>query len=92
MLTIKQLKEMKPNTIFAKGEIVDSPDGININNSGKQLRWVAVRGGIHDWAIYCHLAEKEYEWIKDWGDKVHSEQNIKKLVPCDDEAFKMYRY
>ena len=92
MLTLEKLKEMKPDTIFAKGEIVDSPDGINMTNSGKMLKWIVIRGGIHDWAIYCHLAEKDYEWIKDYGDKVHSKENIKKLVSCDDEAFKMYRY
>lgn len=33
-----------------------------------------------------------FDWIVNYGDKVHSEENIKKLCPCDDEAFKMYRY
>lgn len=92
MLTLKQLKEMEPDTIFAKGEIIDSPDGINMENTGKQLRWVACRGGIHDWAIYCHLADKDWDFIKTQGNKVIREKNIKKLIPCDDEAFKMYRY
>ena len=78
--------------IFAKGEIIDSPDGINMMNSGKQLKWVAVRGYIHDWAIYCHLADCSYKYIRDFGDKVHSKETIRKIVPCDDEAFKMYRH
>ena len=92
MLTLKKLKEIKSGTIFAKGEIVDSPYGINMANTGALLKWVAVRGGIHDWAIYCQLAHNSYEYIRSQGDKVHSEENIKKLVPCDDEVFKMYRH
>ncbi len=60
--------------------------------SGKLLRWVAVRGGIHDWCIYCHYADKSVEWIKAQGDKVCIERNIKSCVPCDDESFAMYRY
>jgi len=92
MLTIKQLKEMKPG-IFLKGEVIDSPNGINMENSGRQLKWVAVRGGIHDWAIYCYLADGySYEYVRDYGSKVISEENIKRVVPCDNESFKMYRY
>ena len=64
ILTLQDLKNMKPNTIFARGESIDSPEGINMTNSGKILRWLAVRGGIHDWAIYCHFADKSYEWIR----------------------------
>ena len=92
MLTLKQLEVMEPNTIFAKGEIVDSPDGINATNGGGQLRWVACRGGIHDWAVYCGKTNKDWKWIQYWGDKVTGEENIRKVVPCEDEAFNMYRY
>lgn len=92
MLTLKQLKEMKPETIFDRGVSEDSPDGINMTNSGRPLRWVAVRGGIHDWAIYCHWATSDWNYIRRCGDKVTGETNIKKLVPCKDDAFQMYRY
>ena len=91
ILTIKKLKEMKPG-IFAQGITIDNPDGCNMSNSGKQLRWVAVRGDIHDWAIYCHYSDKDWEWIKRSGDKVCSKENIRKLVPCSKLAFEMYRY
>ena len=92
MITLEELKEMEPNTIFADGLAVDSPIGINMTNSGQNLRWIAIRGGIWDWAIYCHTADKSLEWIKKSGDKVHNENTVKKLVPCDKEAFEMYRH
>ena len=90
MLTLEKLKEMKPG-IFATGTANDEPNGFFMANTSKQLRWVAVRGNIHDWAIYCHFVDKDTEWIKRQGDKVSQEKHIKELVPCDDEAFKMYR-
>ncbi|MBC8527305.1 MAG: hypothetical protein H8D22_10735 [Candidatus Cloacimonetes bacterium] len=89
-LTLKQLEEMKSLTVFAKGETVDSPDGINMTNSGKPLRWIAVRGHISDWAIYCSWSDKSWEWIKSYGAKIASEISIKRLVPCEDDAFQMY--
>ena len=95
MLTLKILKDMPPYTVFARGEIEDSPKGINMANTGKIIKWVAKRGRIHDWAIYCdnpYTPFGNYDTILKMGDKVTGEQNIKKLVECDDEAFEMYRY
>ena len=92
MLTIKQLKAMKPNTIFAKGEtaVEDYWDTLK----EMQVRWIAVRGGIHDWAIYYNLVNdnKSDEEIRNYGDKMRNEKSIKKCIPCDDEAFNMYRH
>lgn len=83
---------MEPHSIFASGYANDAPGGINMLNSGRRLRWVAVRGGIHDWAIYCGLATNTDGYIRDVGDKIHNEMTIRSLVPCTDEAFKMYRH
>lgn len=91
-LTLQELKDMESDSIFATGVVQDSPEGINMTNSGRDLRWVACRGGIHDWAIYIQDASWPPQQVKQTGDKVTSEHNIKKLVPCDDEAFGMYRY
>ena len=91
MLTLNDLKEMPPNTIFASGITIDGPEGVNMTGSGKELKWVAVRGGIHDWAIYIHFSNN-LEYVKNFGDKVHRESHIRMLVPCDDEAFEMYRH
>jgi len=94
MLTVQDLKEMKPGTVFASGEVENSPEGIYMTNSdiGRKLLWLAKRGGIHDWAIYIHWADNGMEYVKERGDKVKSRSNIKKLVPCDDSAFAMYRF
>jgi len=90
-LTIERLRVMKPG-IFASGFTVDSPEGVNMARTGKRLRWVAVCGHAEDWAIYVGLADEDRETVRDVGDKVTSESNLRKLVPCDDRAFKMYRY
>jgi len=92
MLTLNQLKNMRPETIFANGAAPDNQYGINMSNSGIELKWLAIRGGIHDWAIYCHTSDKDLSWIKRHGDKVHSDHHIKQLVECDKESFKMYRH
>lgn len=52
MLTLQELKDMDPDTIFATGTTTDDSAGINMTGSGRELRWVACRGGIWDWAIY----------------------------------------
>jgi len=92
MLTLKKLKAMKPHEVIASGTVSDNPTGINMTNSGKLLKWVAVRGVIYDWAIYCLWADYSEDYIKRRGDKVHMEEHIKKLVPCSKLAFEMYRH
>jgi hypothetical protein len=92
LLTLEKLKEIKKHSIFATGTAIDNELGLFMTGSGRELRWVAVTGEINDWCIYCHFAEHDIEWIKRQGDKVCMERNIKMCVPCDDEAFKKYRY
>ena len=89
-LTLQKLKDMEPG-IFASGIVMDNADGINLAGTGQELRWVATRGGIHDWAIYAHTIDHSEQWIKESGDKVRNRANVQKLVPCDDEALAMYR-
>ena len=82
---------MKPRTIFEykAGE-----------NEERTFMWVAVRGGIHDWAIYTSLNAAPFgdiwsghkEEIAQYGQKLFDRKKIIELVPCDDEAFAMYRY
>jgi len=92
MLTRQMLEAMPEGTIFATGVMLDNADGLFMTGSGKELRWVAVRGRIADWAIYCHFADKSVEWIRHLGDKVHDNRNILRCVTCDDTALACYRY
>lgn len=94
MLTRKQLQDMPIDSVFAHGIIENSEDGLFMtnNNIGRKLLWVAKRGGIDDWAIYVHWADKGIDFVRDRGDKITRESYIKKLVPCDAEAFARYRY
>jgi len=119
MLTLQQLKEMKPHTIFASGiGSIEHPwfndakkisQGGNLEEDGKttKVKWVAIRGFYHDWAIYhsldANLEHSDYldgfshllatdEQIANSGAKLREEEDIKRFVSCDDDAFKMYRY
>lgn len=112
-LTLDALKAMEPHTIFASGEgLIEHPwfndATVTLEPDGRstRVRWVAVRGGIHDWAIYhsldanfvsapylddpCHL-EVDDARIARHGAKVHSERTIRAWVPCTDEALGWYR-
>jgi hypothetical protein len=92
VLTLEDLKAFEPHAIFAKGERL-----VNYGNSYHWQKWVAVRGGIWDWAIYAmdsrYDALVNWDWgrIKTNGDKIHSRTEIKELVSCDDESLAMYR-
>lgn len=92
MPTLEKLKSMPAHTIFATGILIDIDDDLFMGRSGKELKWVAIRGEINDWCIYIHFVDKSIEWIRDYGNKIYNEENIKKCVECDKEAFKRYRY
>ena len=77
------------------------------NSKYRLVKWAAIRGGIHDWAIYhsmdsnlcdheyfdcdCHLVQT-WERIVDEGAKLRDKRDIRAWVPCDDEAYSMYRF
>lgn len=83
-LTIKKLKTMNAGW-FAIG-IGTYPELEEI-----EIKWVAVRGGIHDWCIYYDKPEKTKEEIAAFGFKIHDRELIQRLVPADKEAINMYR-
>jgi len=85
VLTLQILKDLRPGTIFAVGVTTYSP----IYRG--EIRWIAKRGNIHDWTIYYHHSDHSVDFIERHGDKVYTDENIRHLVPCDDEALAMYR-
>ena len=93
-LTLQMLKDMKPK-VFAKGEILNkelpTPMVRPSESPDLNLCWVAKRGGYWDWTIYLCKQELGYKYALAHGDKTFSENNIRLLVPCDDEAYKMFR-
>ena len=99
ILGLALLKAMPPRTIFATGVLPNSPDGLYMVSGEKYrdwpLRWVACRGEIHDWSIYAMWEDDcagVLSRVHDRGDKLMSEENIRRCVPCDDAALAMYRY
>ena len=91
-LTKEEFDQIGHSEIFATGVLPNSPEGIFMSDEKGKLRWVAVKGGGNDWTIYCHWVDYTKEWIKQHGDKVTTEEYIKRCIPCDDEVFKLYRY
>lgn len=85
---------MQPGVVFVSGVIENSPEGIYMTDSdiGRNLVWAAKVGWAHDWVIYCYWESAGLDYALSNGDTVCSESNIRKLVPCDEEAFKRYRY
>ena len=93
VLTEKILDEMSPGTVIAQGEAEDSPAGLNMMGSGRQLRWIAIRGeGTADWAIFAHYRIYTYGEVSQYGDKVCDHVNITRVIPCTNGALARYRF
>ena len=91
-LTLEQFKAIPFGEVFAKGEIPNSPEGIFMNRDGGMLKWVAKKGGIHDWAVYVYWDNVSFTYVRDYGDKVQGKEYITKVVPCTDEVYELYRH
>jgi hypothetical protein len=92
MITLEQFNMFEHSDVFASGVLPNSPDGIFMTRDGGNLRWVAKKGVINDWSIYCYWEDKSINWITINGDKLYSEQYIKKCINCSEEVLKLYRY
>jgi len=90
-LTLEQFKNLPDGEIFSTGLLPNSPEGIFMTNSGGELRWVAVKGYGNDWTVYTHWSYNSIEWIKSHGDKIHTEEYIRRCVYCTDEVFALWR-
>jgi len=92
MITEEVFDTIGANQEFATGYTIDSPEGANMSNSGRVLRWVAVKGYGNDFAVYIGLATQPDFYIRNNGDKVNDIHNLKKLLSCSDEVWKKYRH
>jgi hypothetical protein len=91
-LTKELFEQLPKGEVFATGFLPNSPEGIFMNRDGGILRWVAKNGWGNDWAVYCHWSDRSIDWIRDRGDKVLTEEYIRRCVPCTNEVFKLYRF
>ena len=78
-------------TMFGAGITMDEPGGLNMTGSGQLLFWAAVKGGANDWSLYCSTVP-DTNHIRQFGDKVISEDNIRNVILVDDEVMSKYRY
>ena len=83
--------KIKPQQIFASGSAPDSPEGLHMTGSGKTLHWVAVKGCMQDWAMYCEWVEDPW-YIKNNGQKVYDKQNIQNVIRVDQRVMDQYRF
>ena len=113
-LTVSILDSLPPNYIFCVGfGYIEHPwfndAKTNIEEDGRstKVKWVAVRGGIHDWAIYhsmdANICKEDYfdgidhlqapaSIIAKHGAKLRDYKLIRKFIPCDEEALHLYRF
>lgn len=91
-LTEEQFKALPKGEIFATGVLPNSPEGLFMTNGGGELRWVAKKGDIDDWAVYCYWSYWTESQIAANGDKVTQKDHIQRCVPCTDEVLKLYRH
>lgn len=93
-LDVDELSELNPGEIIAQGITTDDEKGINLDNTGNKVKWIAVRGDIADWAIYVdnpHTPKQTFDEVRRTGDKVNFDVHIEKLVPCTPAALGAYR-
>jgi hypothetical protein len=85
-LKIKDLEALPINKIFAGGLAhLYLPEGTG------PVRWIAVRSGSVQWAIFYGHPDKTEQEIKEKGWRLTDTIEIPKLVPCTAGALEKYR-
>lgn len=90
-LTKYMLEVANPHTSIHKGFGVVRN---HWNSEVKQkIKFVIFRGGIVDWCVY-YTTELDNSWedIENYGEKLHSEIDLKMIVDYDEETYKLYRH
>ena len=58
--------------------------------TSKAVRWIAVKGGNDDWAIYFDYQAPSIEYLKRYGYKL-SVENVPNLIKVSDAVLARYR-
>lgn len=91
VFTVEEFNKVESGAVIKEGLTIDSPVGINMTNSGKELRYVVKKGWADDWCIYTHFSYYNGKTVAMSGDKVHDKDNIQRVFPCTDEMMDRYR-
>lgn len=92
IITKDLLEDSEPGALLYEGTTTDSAKGINMNRTGKTIRFVVVRGEAPDWAVYCGPLDWSIDKIAREGSKVIGRQNLENIAAFDYEVAKMYRF
>jgi hypothetical protein len=91
-MTLQEFQEIPPGEVF-RTVITKYHTFERVDGEWPELMFICKKGyGYDGWAIYCHFPEKGVEWIKEHGDKVHSQSIIRSIFPCSDEVYALYRH
>ncbi len=89
-ITKNKFYKFLPGEIFASGETTPEEVGLGKNGYSKEVYWIAVKGKGKDWAILYAWSSGE-KFIRDYGDRLRGDENIRKLVDVDDAVLALYQ-
>lgn len=90
-ITMAMLEFFEPGSIICAGQTFDNAEGLNIDTTGKVLKWIARVGNIGDWAVYTRYTEDSWELVNKQGLKVRSRSNLENILIFTDEVYSKYR-
>ena len=91
-LTQELLDATPPFGLICTGLAMDDEDGLFLANTNKELKWVAKKGAVGDWAVYAHFSSNSVDFVLNAGDKVQSKRNLEVILEFSDEVYSKYRH
>lgn len=90
LITLEEYEKL-PQKRIRTGIISNSPSGcfLTRNKRLSLLKYVVVKR-IEGWVVYFGTASQSAWDIELNGDKAHTEDYIRRCLPCTDEVFKLY--
>lgn len=85
-IDLEYILGLPADTIFSTGIIRD------LRLDKDNIKWIAVKGGGDDWALYYAPAKTAISDMLKSSIKVTTESIIKRLVGCTDKALTKYRF